>query len=81
MVLIPGFTFAQDSTSAVGGGASSVIDSVFALVTGKWPVIATIGSILFLISEVLGGIPAVKQNSVYQVVFSILSKLFSKKSS
>jgi hypothetical protein len=54
-----------------------VVNSVIEFLTS--PTGATILGSLFVFSEALGGIPQVKQNSVYQVVLSILSRFAPKK--
>jgi putative cell wall-binding protein len=79
LLAMPFMLLAQDSTHVVAGLDSSLIDGITGFVVGKYPVIASIGTVLFLVSEVLGGIPSVKANSVYQLVFGVLKDLFGKK--
>lgn len=43
--------------------------------------LAIIFGVLFGISEALGGIPAVKANSVYQLIVNVLAALAGKKPS
>ena len=79
LLAMPFVLLAQDSTHVVGVLDSSLIDGITGFVVAKYPVIASIGTVLFLVSEVLGSIPSVKANSVYQLVFGVLKDLFGKK--
>lgn len=83
-VLICGVLFAQggsDSANAlINGGTDTIVSSVFSFLEMKWPVIGTIGTILFLLSEALAAIPAIKANSVFQLISGILKSIFGKKS-
>jgi len=73
-------TMAQDSTAVASGATTSVISTIVGALELKWPVIATIGTILFFISEALSGIKSVKANGVFQLVSDVLKSLFSKSS-
>ncbi len=77
VILVPALAFAQDSTS-VAATTSGVVETVISALEIKWPVIATVGTILFFLSEGLSLIPTVKANGVFQLVSSILAKLFKK---
>jgi len=82
-VLICGVLFAQgssDSTAVLSGGTQTIVSSLLSWLEIKWPIIGTIGSILFLLSEALAGIPAIKANSVFQLISGILNSIFGKKS-
>ena len=53
--------------------------ALLGLVPAKYTaLVATTGTVLWLISEALSYIPAVKANGVFQLVFGWLGKLFSK---
>ena len=80
VLAMPMYMYASDSTNAVlSGGATSFAETLLTYLEGKWPIISTIGTVLFLISEVLGSSTTIKQNAVYQVIFSVLQSLFGKK--
>ena len=79
IMVMPLVMFAQDSTTAINGLDTNLIDSIMSYLTAKWPVISTIGSFLFLASEILGSIPSIKANAVYQLIFGVLKDLFGKK--
>jgi len=78
----PLLMFAQDTTTVANPGAltNSIGQTLVSWLELKWPVIGTIGSVLFLISEALGNIASVKANSVFQLVSGVLKSLFGKKS-
>lgn len=81
-VLVCGVLFAQSGDSTIAnptGSADGLIQSLSTWIEAKWPIVGTIGSILFLISEGLALIPSIKSNSVFQLIFGWLGKLFSKK--
>lgn len=80
VMVIPSLAHAQDSTAVSGGTTGSVIETIVGALELKWPVIATVGTILFLISEALAGIKSVAANSVFKLVANILTDLFGKKS-
>ena len=48
------------------------MSAIFDFIYNNWGAIATI---LLLISELLGSIPSVKANSIYQFIVNLLSKL------
>ena len=75
--LVPSLAFAQDST-AVANPATGMIDTVVSALEIKWPIIGTIGTILFFVSEGLSLIPSVKSNGIFQLIASALTKLFKK---
>lgn len=80
VLLVPTIALAQDSTAVASGATTSVISTIVGALELKWPVIATIGTILFFISEALSGIKSVKANGVFQLVSDVLKSLFSKSS-
>jgi len=79
IVATPLVMYAQDSTAISAPATSDILSSIVAWLESKWPVIASIGTMLFVLSELLGNIPAVKANSVYQLVAPWIAKLFGKK--
>lgn len=77
VLVCPAVLFAQDST-AVGGGADvDIFQTILSALSLKWPIVATIGTILFFISEGLSLIKSVSANGVFQLIQSIL-KVFKK---
>jgi energy-converting hydrogenase Eha subunit E len=58
---------------------TSAIDSVVALLITKYPAIGIGGIALFFVSEALAFIPAIKANSVFQLVWGLLKRLFGSK--
>lgn len=79
LMVIPFMLFAQDSTHVVAGMDSGFLNGIFTYVSTKYPIIATISTILFLVSEVLAGIPSVKANSVFQLVYGVLKAIVGNK--
>jgi hypothetical protein len=80
VVVIPTIAHAQDSTAVSAGSTGGVIDTIVAALELKWPVIATVGTILFVLSEALAQIKSVAANSVFELIQGVLSNLFGKKS-
>lgn len=81
-VLMCGILFAQgggDSTSALTSSTDSFLQTIITALEIKWPIIATIGSILWVISEALSGITSIKANGVFQLIYGILKSIFGKK--
>ncbi|RTL47255.1 MAG: hypothetical protein EKK39_14900 [Sphingobacteriales bacterium] len=79
MLATPLFMYAQDSTVVAPSDATDLLGNIVTWLETKWPVIASIGTALFVLSEILGNIPAVKANSVYQLIAPWIAKLFGKK--
>ena len=79
LMAIPFIPFAQDTTHVVGGLDSGFLSGIFSYIGNKYPIIATISTILFLVSEVLAGIPSVKANSVFQLVYGVLKAIVGNK--
>jgi len=76
----PHFLFAQDSTGTGTGGNTDVFEIILNAVAAKWPIVATIGTVLFFISEALGKSKSIAANSVFELISSILKNVFGKKS-
>lgn len=80
VLVSPAVLFAQDST-AVGGGADvDIFQTILEALSAKWTIVATIGTILFFISEGLSYIKSVDSNGIFQLVHKVLKAVFSKKS-
>lgn len=77
VVLVPSFAHAQDSTG-VAGNTSGVIETVVSALELKWPIIGTIGTILFFLSEALSFVPKVKANGIFQLIAGVVTNLFKK---
>gem|GEM_PF-3062939 len=79
IVATPLLMYAQDTTHYVGNAeASGVISVLYSYLQSKYPIIATITTVLFLVSEILAGIPSIKANSVFQLVYGILKTVAGK---
>ena len=78
IVATPLYMYAQDTASAVTSGGTDAISFIVGWLGVKWPIVGTIGTVLFLFSEALALIPAVKANSVYQLITGLLKKAFGK---
>ena len=70
--------YAQDST-ATAITSSGIVQNIETALVGKWPLITTIGTALFVVSEWLAAIPSVKANGVFQLIFGALKGLFAPK--
>ncbi len=79
LMATPLVMFAADTTAVTSTGTDGIIQTIVTWLEVKWPLIGTIGTILFVISEALAGIPAIKANSIYQLIEGILKSAFGKK--
>jgi len=76
----PHFLFAQDSTGTGSGGNTDIFEIILNALSAKWPIVATIGTILFFISEVLGKSKSIAANGVFELIAKVLKNVFGKKS-
>ncbi|MFP5039435.1 hypothetical protein [Parasediminibacterium sp. JCM 36343] len=70
--------YAQD-TAATTTNHTDVVNLIATAAATKWPAVSAVGTGLFIVSEVLGGIPKVRANSVYQLVFGFLKRAFGSR--
>lgn len=74
--------FAQvDSTSATVSATEGILGTLVTWLEAKWAIVGTIGTALFVLSEILASIPSLKANSVVQGINQVLAYLFGKKTS
>ena len=77
IISIPLCMYAQDTTLIHGAGAGLLKTVVGGFAT-QYPIVGLVGTGLFVVSEVLAGIPRVKANSVFQVLSELVRSLFGK---
>ena len=73
-LLVPVLVLAQDAGAATGDIVSVVVGAL----STKWPIVSTIGSGLFLVSELLASNQKIAANSVYQLVSGWLKRGFGR---
>ena len=75
IMLTPIVMYAQDST-LVNGAAGDILKTVTIGLATQFPVVGIVGTALFVVSEVLGSSKSIASNSVFQLVSSVLKRIF-----